>query len=83
MIDIFLYNKFFKLVWVKKYFDVENMGKWKFFFGEEFEKYGGKFFFSGNFNKKDIMEIIDVNNILIWEILSIWVEVNFEGLVKL
>lgn len=58
------------------------MGKWKLFFGEELEKYGGKLLFSGNLNKKDTMEITDVNNTLIREILSIWAEVNFEGSVK-
>ena len=41
------------------------MGKWKLFFGEELKKYGGKLLFSGNLNKKDTMEITDVNNTLI------------------
>lgn len=82
MIDIFSYNKSLKLAWVKKYLDAENMGKWKLFFGEELEKYGGKLLFRGNLNKKDTMEITDVNNTLIREILSIWAEVNFEGSVK-
>ena len=41
------------------------MGKWKLFFEEELEKYGGKLVFSGNLNKKDTMEIIDVNDGLI------------------
>ena len=65
MIDIFSYNKYLKLVWVKKYLDAENMGKWKLFFEEELEKCGGKLLFSGNLNKKDTMEIIDVNDGLI------------------
>ena len=46
MIDIFSYNKSLKLAWVKRYLDAENMGKWKLFFGEELEKYGGKLLFS-------------------------------------
>ena len=47
MIDIFSYNKYLKLAWVKKYLDSANMGKWKLFFEEELEKYGGKLLFSG------------------------------------
>ena len=58
------------------------MGKWKLFFGEELEKYVGKLLLSGNLNKKDTIEITDVNNTLIREILSIYAEVNFEGSVK-
>ena len=58
------------------------MGKWKLFFGEELERYVGKLLFSGNLNKKDTVEITDVNHTLIREIRSIWAEVNFEGSVK-
>ena len=50
--------------------------------GKNSRKYGGKLPFSGNLNKKDTMEITDVNNTLIREVLSIWAEVNFEASVK-
>ena len=50
--------------------------------GRTREIIGGKLLFSGNLNKKDTMEITDVNNTLIREILSIWAVVNFEGSVK-
>ena len=58
------------------------MGKWKLFFEEELEKYGGKLLFTDNLNKKDTMELIDVNIALIREILCMWAEVNFEGSVQ-
>ena len=31
MIDLFSFNKSLKTIWIKKYLDKTNMGKWKLF----------------------------------------------------
>ena len=35
MVDLFSFNKSLKTIWIKKYFDKTNMGKWKIFFDLE------------------------------------------------
>ena len=53
-------------------------GKWKYFFENELEKYGGTIVFGGNLNKNDTIENLKFNSCFMNEILSIWSEVNFE-----
>ena len=43
MIDIASFTKSLKTVWIKKYLDDSNRGKWKNFFEVELKKYGGIF----------------------------------------
>ena len=45
MIDLFSFNKSLKTIWIKKYLDKTNMGKWKLSFDLELGRYGGKLCF--------------------------------------
>ena len=53
MIDIKSFNKALKSVWIRKYLDESNKGKWKLFFDAELEKLGGQTAFRGNLDIKD------------------------------
>ena len=76
MIDLFSFNKSLKTIWIKKYLDKTNLGKWKLFFERELGRYGGEAVFLGNLNKTDIKHHFSSTNIFINEILMIWSEVN-------
>lgn len=78
MIDFVFFNKLFKIIWIKKYLDFMNNGKWKVFIDLVLKNYGCKNVFIGNFNIKDIKKLIKVFDVFFEEILEIWVEVNFE-----
>ena len=39
-------------MWVIKYLDESNLGKWKLFFDNELQNYGGTAVFKGNRKKK-------------------------------
>ena len=41
MLDISSFNKALKSVWIKKYLDRNNKGKWKLFMDAELEHLGG------------------------------------------
>ena len=77
MIDLFSFNKSLKTIWIKKYLDKTNLGKWKLFFERELGRYGGEAVFLGNLNKTDIKHHFSSTNIFINEILMIWSEVNY------
>ena len=55
MIDIasFNNNKALKSVWMRKYLDESNKGKWKMFFDAELENLGGQAVFRDNLDIKD------------------------------
>ena len=53
MTDIASFNKALKSVWIRKYLDESNKGKWKGFFDAELEKLGGQTVFRGNLDIKD------------------------------
>ena len=57
MLDIASFNKALKVVWIKKYLDPENNGKWKCFFDLQLEKFGGNALPKGNLNLKDIKDL--------------------------
>ena len=40
-------------MWIRKYLEESNKGKWKFFFDAELENLGGQAIFRGNFDIKD------------------------------
>ena len=65
-------------MWIKKYLDVTNQGKWKVFFDLELEKYGGTVMLTSNLNNTDTFNGFEIKNCFIREVLSIWTEVNFE-----
>lgn len=77
MIDIVFFNKVFKFVWIRKYLDESNKGKWKIFFDVEFEKFGGQIVFRGNFDIKDLKKFVINFSFFLKEIFEIWFELNF------
>ena len=81
MIDIESFSKSLKALWVKKYLDEENHGKWKLFFDVELEKSGSPIVLKGNLNTKDIKKF-QIKDTFIKEVLTIWSEVNFEDEIK-
>ena len=82
MIDIASFTKSLKTVWIKKYLDDSNRGKWKYFFEVELKKYGGKLVFTCNLHKRDISKSISVQDPFLQEILEIWSEINFDAKIK-
>lgn len=63
---------------LKKYLEVENQGKWKYFFDLELERHGGSIALASNLNKKDTIENLKIKNCFIKETLLSWAEVNFD-----
>ena len=78
-IDLLSFNKSLKTIWIKKYLDKTNMGKWKLFFDLELGRYGGEAVFLGNLDKKDTKNHFHTSDIFVNEILLIWSEVNFNN----
>ena len=39
MLEIASFNKAFKIMWIKKYLDKDNHGKWEIFFDLELDSY--------------------------------------------
>ena len=54
MLDIKTFNSSLKSIWIKKYLDIKNTGKWKLFFEFHLAKHGGKKLFTGNLNLEDL-----------------------------
>ena len=77
MIDLFSFNKSLKTIWIKKYLDKANLGKWKLFFNRELGRYGGDAVFHGNLDKTDINHYFQTSDTFINEILMIWAECNY------
>ena len=65
MIDIQSFNKALKTMWVIKYLDESNLGKWKLFFDNELINYGGTAVFKGNLKKEDLPKIKGLSDICI------------------
>ena len=76
MIDLFSFNKSLKTIWIKKYLDKTNLGKWKLFFDLELSRYCGEAVFLGNLDKTDTKRSFQTSDTFINEILQIWAEVN-------
>ena len=57
MLDITSFNKALKSVWIRKYLDEDNKGKWKLFFDAELEKLGGTTVFRGNLDLNDTKKL--------------------------
>ena len=82
MIDIASFNKALKSVWIRKYLDESNKGKWKLFFDAELEKLGGKIVFRGNLDVKDSKKLANNLSPFLKEILEIWSELNYQGSIE-
>ena len=78
MLDIKTFNRSLKSIQIKKYLDNENTGKWNLFFDFHLAKHGGKRIFTGNLNTKDLQNL-NIKDEFQFEILSIWVEINFQN----
>ena len=66
-------------MWIRKYLDDSNKGKWKPFFDAELEKFGGQTVFRGNLNIKDSKKLANNLSPFLKEILEIWSEINYQG----
>ena len=53
MIDLSSFNKSLKTIWIKKYLEKTNLGKWKVFFDLELGITGGREAVLGNLDKTD------------------------------
>ena len=82
MIDIASFNKALKSVWIRKYLDESNKGKWKVFFDAELEKLGGQTVFRGNLDIKDSKKLANNLSPFLKEILEIWSELNYQGSIE-
>ena len=82
MIDIKPFNKALKCVWIRKYLDESNKGKWKLFLDAELEKLGGQTVFRGNLDIKDTKKLANNLSSFLKEILEIWSELNYQGSIK-
>ena len=77
MLDIQIFNRALKSIWIQKYLDDNNTGKWKLIFDFYLSKQGGKHLFSGNLRAKDVQNL-GLGNEFLNEILCIWAEINFQ-----
>ena len=67
-----------KSVWVKKYLDPTNQGKWKLVFNSELQYFGGPAVFKGNLNKVDLSHI-STSDLFTKEIMKIWSEISYKA----
>ena len=77
MLDIQIFNRALKSIWIQKYLDDNNTGKWKLIFDFYLSKQGGKHLFSGKLRTKDVQNL-GLGNEFLKEILCIWAEINFQ-----
>ena len=66
-----------KSIWIQKYLDDNNNGKWKLIYDFYLSKQGCKHLFSGNLSTKDVKNL-GLGNEFLNEILYIWAEINFQ-----
>ena len=78
MIDISSFNKALKSVWIRKYLDESNKGKWKLFFDAELEKLEGQTVFRGNLDIKDSKKLANNLSPFLKDILEKWSELNYQ-----
>ena len=54
MVHIDSFNKALKTMWISKYLDMSNEGKWKLLFDYYLQNYDGKYAFKSILNKRDL-----------------------------
>ena len=78
MLDVQIFNRALKSIWLQKYLDDNNSGKWKLiFYFYLLKQIGLKHLFSGNLSTKDVKNL-RLGNKFLNEILYIWAEINFQ-----
>ena len=82
MIDIATFNKGLNSVWIRKYLDESNKGKWKIFCDADLEKLRGQTVFRSNLDIKDLKKLAINLSPFLKEIVEIWFELNYQGLVE-
>ena len=82
MLDITSFNKALKSVWIRKYLDEDNKGKWKLFFDAELEKLGGTTVFRGNLDLNDTKKLAKNLSPFLKGIFEIWSELNYQGIIE-
>ena len=75
MIDIASFNKSLKSMWIRKYLDESNKGKWKLFYIDELV-------FMGNLNLKDSKKLAENLSTFLKEIFEIQPELNYQDLIE-
>ena len=79
MIDIASFNKALKVVWIRKYLDESNNGKWKIVWMLILKNLEAKpTVFRGNLNIKDSKKLAINLSPFLKEILEIWSELNYQ-----
>ena len=76
MLDIISFNSALKTMWITKYFDNHNQGKWKNLFNHYLKGLGGKNAFLSNLSKADLQKI-KINDSFTTEVLETWAEIHF------
>ena len=79
MIDLISFDKALKSMWVKKYLDPKNHGKWKLFLDWQLQHYGDPVVFGGNRNRHDLSKFINSTDAFTTEILQLWSEISYEA----
>ena len=78
MVDIESFSKSLKTIWINKYMDQNNHGKWKVSFKAELQRCCGDFFFQCNLKREDLDSYFNIPDVFLKEILEIWCELNYE-----
>ena len=77
MIDIASFNKALRSVWIRKYLDESNKGKWKLFLTLSSKNLEAKLSLRATLTKKTRRSLLTI-----LEILEIWSELNYEGSIE-
>ena len=81
MLDIDSFNKALKTMWILKYLDKSNKGKWKLLFDYYLQNYGGKLAFDSNLNKRD-RKIVKIKDDFIKEVFDIWADLQYQNVTE-
>ena len=80
MIDLESFNKAPRSIWVKKYFDPENYGKWKYFLTQKCSFLVGLPSLEATSNRDDLPKYVFLD-LFAMEILQIWSEVDLYSVI--
>ena len=73
------FNKALESIWIKKYLDNDNHGKWKLLYDSKIHDLGEDVFFKGTLDQNDLAKFIHTSDAFTTEILKIWSEISYNG----
>ena len=82
MIDIAFFNKAVKSVWLRKYLDESNKGKWNFFLMLSLKTFEAKLFLGAALTLKTPKKLANNLSPFLKEILEIWSELSYQGSIE-